>query len=73
MSSSISNVILLSSTWISTILPFELLCINGANIFPKKINQSDLRFGGFNIGYEIHGEYNISMSFKNLSLTSTKK
>ena len=37
------------------------------------VKASDLRYGGFNIGYEVHGEYWTSMSFKNLSLTSTKK
>ena len=37
------------------------------------VKASDLRYGGFNIGYEVHGEYWASMSFKNLKLTSTKK
>ena len=37
------------------------------------VKASDLRYGGFNIGYEVHGEYWVSMSFKNLRLTSTKR
>ena len=37
------------------------------------VKASDLRYGGFNIGYEVHGEYWVSASFKNLSLTSTQK
>ena len=37
------------------------------------VKSSDLRYGGFNIGYEVHGEYWNSMSFKNLKLTSIKK
>ena len=37
------------------------------------VTASDLRYGGFNIGYEVHGEYWVSMSFKNLKLTSTKR
>jgi hypothetical protein len=37
------------------------------------VDRSKLRIGGFNMGYEIHGEYWIGASFKNLSLMSTKK
>ena len=46
--------------------------INTKGGYPN-VKASDLRYGGFNIGYEVHGEYWTSMSFKNLSLTSTKK
>ena len=47
--------------------------INNSGMYTKKLTPSDFWFGGFNIGYEIHGEYWISMSFKNLRLTSTDK
>ena len=36
------------------------------------VDRSKLRIGGFNMGYEIHGEYWIGTTFKNLSLTSQK-
>ncbi len=58
--------------------------VNLSNMIDQLVNQihlsgkpnvkaSDLRYGGFNIGYEVHGEYWASMSFKNLKLTSTKR
>lgn len=51
--------------------------LNQINIFRSNrglspIKASDLRYGGFNIGYEVHGEYWVIGSFKNLKLTSTR-
>jgi len=43
------------------------------NLAGINVDRNKLRIGGFNMGYEIHGEYWIGASFKNLSLVSTKK
>lgn len=46
---------------------------NEKQFFGRNITEDDLFIGGFNIGYEIHGEYHIGMSMKNLQVTSVAR
>ena len=43
------------------------------NIFGKTITSDDLFIGGINIGYEIHGEYNMGITMKDLSIKSVHR
>ncbi|MDD6224229.1 MAG: Ig-like domain-containing protein [bacterium] len=43
---------------------------SGALLWGRRVEAKDLYIGGFNIGYEIHGEYHMAMNMRNLKLYS---
>ena len=46
---------------------------NRDNIFEKTITKEDMYFDGVNIGYEIHGNYDCTIEFKNFNMVSYNK
>lgn len=46
---------------------------NEDNIFGRKISKEEFYFGGTNIGFEIHGNYDCTVEIKNFNLTSYNK
>ncbi len=46
---------------------------NRDNIFGTQITKEDLYFGGVNIGFEIHGNYDATFEHKNLNIVSYYK
>ena len=46
---------------------------NRDNIFEKTVTKEDMYFDGVNIGYEIHGNYDCTIEFKNFNMVSYNK
>lgn len=45
----------------------------GMKTYPNTTDVSQLYFGGLNLGYEVHGSYDVSFEIKNYALTSYVK
>ena len=46
---------------------------NRDNIFGFEVSPEDMYIGGVNIGYEVHGNYDMTMEFKNFDMVSYSK
>ena len=46
---------------------------NEDNVFGREISKEEFYFGGTNIGFEIHGNYDCTVQIKNFNLTSYNK
>ena len=46
---------------------------NRDNIFGLQVTRDDLYISGVNLGYEIHGNYDLTMEFKNMNMVAYNK
>jgi hypothetical protein len=46
---------------------------NRDNAFGVKVSREDMYFGGGNIGFEIHGNYDCTVEIKNVNIVSYNK